>query len=102
MSAGTPPRRAANLRQRVRRQAPLQRIAALQRCDPAGGPHSKIRRLLEHPLPLWLSVRVLQPAIQVECGADQSHVRERLREVAQRLATGSDLLRVQSEVVGVG
>src|SRR5262249_395771 len=43
-----------------------------------------------------------QSTVQVKCGADQSHVRERLREVAQRLARRSRLLGVQSQVVGVG
>jgi len=32
----------ANLRERVRSQTPLQRIAALQCCDPAGGRNSQI------------------------------------------------------------
>src|SRR2546422_10318449 len=44
----------------------------------------------------------LQSTVQVKCGADQSHVRERLREVAQRLARRSRLLGVQPQVVGVG
>jgi hypothetical protein len=41
-------RHAANLRERVRSQAPLQRIAALQCYDPAGGRNSQIRRLPGH------------------------------------------------------
>src|SRR6516225_10249106 len=44
----------------------------------------------------------LQSTVQVKRGADQSHVRERLREVAQRLARRSRLLGVQPQVVGVG
>src|SRR5262249_46249929 len=36
----------------------------------------------------------LQSTVQVKRGTDQSHVRERLREVAQRLARGSRLLGV--------
>src|SRR5262245_34030257 len=43
-----------------------------------------------------------QSTVQVKRGADQSHVRERLREVAQRLAGRSGLLGVQPKVVGVG
>src|SRR5262249_32734418 len=44
----------------------------------------------------------LQSTVQVKRGADQSHVRERLREVAQRLPGRSDLLGVQPQVAGVG
>src|ERR1700680_3109771 len=44
----------------------------------------------------------LQPAVQVERSADQSHMRECLREVAQRLARWSGLLGVQPQVIGVG
>src|SRR5262249_34498129 len=44
----------------------------------------------------------LQSTVQVKRGADQSHVRERLREVAQRLAGPSCLLGVQPHVVGAG
>ena len=36
-------------------------------------------------------------AVEVEGGGDQPEVRERLREVAERLATGPDLLRVEAE-----
>src|SRR5262249_38699119 len=49
-----------------------------------------------------LSGLALQSTVQVKRGADQSHVRERLREVAQRLARRSCLLGVQPQVVGVG
>src|SRR5215217_4953841 len=38
---------------------------------------------------------------EVVGGADERQVREGLREVAQGLAAGSDLLRVEAEVVGV-
>src|SRR5215467_5075069 len=44
----------------------------------------------------------LQSTVQVKRGANQSHVRERLREVAQGLARRSCLLGVQPQVVGVG
>ena len=43
----------------------------------------------------------VQRTIQVERGADQRQVRERLREVARRLARGPDLLGVQADVVRV-
>src|SRR6266516_1574998 len=48
------------------------------------------------------SGRALQPTVQVERGTDQSHMRERLREVAQRLAQRPRFLGVQPQVVGVG
>src|SRR5689334_5917093 len=41
-------------------------------------------------------------AVQVEGGADEGQVGERLREVALLLAGAADLLGVQAEVVGVG
>ena len=41
-------------------------------------------------------------AVEVEGGADQRQVGERLREVAERLAGRADLLGVEPEVVGVG
>ena len=40
-------------------------------------------------------------AVEVESGADEGQVREGLGEVSQRLAAGTDLLRVETEVVGV-
>src|SRR3712207_1249902 len=39
--------------------------------------------------------------VEVEGGADERQVREGLREVAQSLAAGTDLLGVEPEVVGV-
>ena len=42
-----------------------------------------------------------QRPIQVEGGADQSQVRERLREIAQGLSAWAGLLGVQAEVVGI-
>src|SRR3712207_111529 len=39
--------------------------------------------------------------VEVEGGADEGQVGEGLREVAQRLAAGTDLLGVEPEVVGV-
>src|SRR5258708_19363651 len=44
----------------------------------------------------------LQSTVQVKCGADQSHVRERLREVAQRVARRSRLLGLQAQGVSLG
>src|SRR5215470_5491448 len=43
-----------------------------------------------------------EPAVQVERGAYQPDVSERLREVTQRFATRTRLLGVQAEVVRVG
>src|ERR1700722_2664609 len=44
------------------------------------------------------------PELPVEAvgGADERQVRERLGEVAERLAGQADLLRVKAQVVGVG
>ena len=42
-----------------------------------------------------------QRPIQVEGGADQSQVRERLREIAQGLSAWAGLFGVQAEVVGI-
>src|SRR5581483_4267572 len=42
-----------------------------------------------------------QRAVEVEGGADERDVGERLREVAQHLAAGAGLLGEQPEVVGV-
>src|SRR5215213_107557 len=46
-----------------------------------------------HPLP--------ERPVEVEGGADEGQVGEGLREVAQGLAAGTDLLGVEPEVVGV-
>src|SRR5215510_10748926 len=43
-------RRGSDLRQRVRGQPPLQRIAALQCCDPVASRNSQVRRLPDHTL----------------------------------------------------
>ena len=40
-------------------------------------------------------------AVEVEGSADEGQVREDLWEVSQRLAAGSDLLRIETEMVGV-
>ena len=40
-------------------------------------------------------------AVEVEGSADEGQVREGLGEVSQRLAAGSDLLRIETEVIGV-
>src|SRR6202047_1669228 len=48
------------------------------------------------------SGRAPQPTVQIERGTDQSHMRERLRKVAQRLARRPRLLGVQPQVVRVG
>ena len=40
-------------------------------------------------------------AVEVEGGADEGQVREGLGEVSQRLAAGSDLLRIETKMVGV-
>src|SRR5271155_1515325 len=42
-----------------------------------------------------------QRPVEVERGTYQGQMRERLREVAQRLAAGAGLLGVEAEVVGV-
>src|SRR3712207_6709633 len=39
--------------------------------------------------------------VEVEGGAYEGQVRERLREISQGLAVGSDLLRVQPQVVRI-
>src|SRR5215210_5558356 len=46
--------------------------------------------------------RTPQLAVEVEGGAYEGEVGEGLREVAQSLAAGADLLRVEPQVVGVG
>src|SRR5262249_22022620 len=42
-----------------------------------------------------------QPAVEIEGGADERQVRERLGEVAEVLRLGAELLAVQPEVIGV-
>ena len=42
-----------------------------------------------------------EPSIEIEGGADQRQVRERLREVAEVLCLGAELFAVQPEVIGV-
>src|SRR5437762_6585654 len=42
-----------------------------------------------------------EPAVEIEGGADQRQVRERLREVAEVLCLGAELFAVQPEVIGV-
>jgi signal transduction histidine kinase len=49
----------------------------------------------------WRSAAV-QRAVQVHGRADQGQMGQRLREVAQRLSGGADLLGVKTEMVGVG
>src|SRR5580658_1928719 len=44
----------------------------------------------------------VQRTVEVDRRADQGQVRERLREVSQRLPRRADLLGVEPEVVGVG
>src|SRR5580658_6555001 len=45
---------------------------------------------------------VVELVVQVDRGADEREVAERLREVAELLARAADLLGVQAEMVGVG
>ena len=52
-----------------------------------------------HVHPLSFPRASSQRAIQVEGGADERQVGERLREVAERLAGLADLLGVEAEVV---
>src|SRR5678815_3721572 len=42
-----------------------------------------------------------ESAIQVECGADQREMSERLRKISQRLTTGAGLFTIQAEVTAV-
>ena len=42
-----------------------------------------------------------QPPIQLVGGADQRHVGERLREIAEMLTAMADLLREEPQVIGV-
>src|SRR5436309_7079048 len=42
-----------------------------------------------------------EPAVEIEGGADERQVRERLGEVAEVLCLRTQLLAVQSEVIGV-
>ena len=42
-----------------------------------------------------------ESTVEVEGGADEGQVREGLGEVSQRLAAGSDLLGVETEVISV-
>src|SRR6266540_1732377 len=46
--------------------------------------------------------RVVQPLVDADRGVDQREVGERLREVADLLAGGVDLLGIEAEVVGIG
>src|SRR5215471_2064065 len=52
--------------------------------------------------PADLSGAVVELVVEVDRGADQGQVAERLREVAKLLPGGADLLRIQAQVVGVG
>src|SRR5690606_37154442 len=68
----------------------------------AGISKSDVRQAARRPLRATLfSVVTPQRAIQVHRGADQREVGERLGEVAQGLAAGTDLFSVEADVVGV-
>jgi hypothetical protein len=50
----------------------------------------------------WLLLTFLiQPSIQLERRADERHVGKSLREIAQMLAGGTELLRVESYMIGI-
>src|SRR6185436_13456786 len=78
-----------------RRCAPRLRASSSSLAAETVSPHSlhSITRMTE-----VLPARSAQRAIEIESGADQGQVGERLREVAELLAGGPDLLRVQPEV----
>src|SRR5215471_5479122 len=54
----------------------------------------------EHPSDL--SGAVVELVVEVDRGADQGEVAERLREVAELLPRAADLLGIQAQMVGVG
>ena len=65
-----------------------------------GQPRARPRRRRASAGPLGAAF-LAERAVEVVGRRDQPEVRERLREVAERLAARADLLRVEPEVVGV-
>src|SRR5438067_4435781 len=74
--------------------------STLRRAEPGRAvPSATGRRRCSHD---GRSSRVVEPLVESDGSVDQGQVGERLREVADLLSRGVDLLGVEADMVGIG